>query len=70
MLPQDIITVLPKNNEIKKYEDKKYNNFKLYLNDLNHKVISRMFKDNNDDNKKNIYLNVNKTTNIFDYYLK
>ena len=41
LLPQDIITVLPKNNEIKKkYEDKKYNNFKLYLNDLNHKVIN------------------------------
>ena len=41
LLPQDIITVLPKNNEIKKkYEDKKYNNFKLYLNDLNHKIIN------------------------------
>ena len=40
LLPQDIIMILPKSNELrKKYESKNYNNLEGYLKDLNSKII-------------------------------
>ena len=51
MLPQDIICILPDNNEIKKKynEEKKYNNLKEYINDSENKKykISIIYTFNN-----------------------